>query len=183
MKRLSTFSLFAMVIALFACNGKGGNDNDKQKELLDANRQVQRAIETGDTVILHKYIADDAIDHGGGPNGADAKGEEIVKMLAGVHNDIDNLKFETIQEAANDDHIFSMVRMTGTTNKAVWGMPAHYKIDSKSVDVIKVRDNKMVDHWAFVDPAEMMKMINPGGVHPADTSHTNLPKDSVKFPE
>lgn len=172
MKRLLILGLSAIAIVLFACNGKGGVEpavaaadgkDSTHQAMLKANREVQHAIETGDTVTLRKYISSDATDHGGGPNGADLKGDDIVKMLANVHNDIDNLKFETLEEAANDDHIFAMVHVTGTTKRPVWGMPANFKMDSKSVDVIKVKDLKMVDHWNFADPAEMMKMMNPTG--------------------
>jgi predicted ester cyclase len=79
-----------------------------------------------------------------------------------VHKDIDNLKFEVIEDAASDDHIFALVHMTGTTNKPVWGMPANHKIDSRSVDVIKVKDGKMSDHWGFYSMSEMMKMMGGG---------------------
>lgn len=158
------------VSACFSCNEKEGGGG-KQKEMMEANRQVMHAIETGDTATLHKYIAADATDHGAGPNGSDVKGQDIINMLAQVHTSIDNLKIEVIQEAANDDHIFCLSRMTGTTNKPLWGMPANHKVDSKSVDVVKVSDMKMVDHWAYYDMAEMMQMMNqqqPAGM--ADTS-------------
>ncbi len=34
-----------------------------------------------------------------------------------------------------------------------------------SMEVGKFKDGKMTDHWTFVDPAEMMKMM--GGAMPA----------------
>jgi predicted ester cyclase len=171
MKRLSNIVLLIVLTGLFSCDMKTEvkEDDDHhtaQKEMLESNRAVQRAIETGDSATLRKYMADDAVDHGGAPDGGDLKGEEIVRTLSSIHNDIDNLKFETIQEAANDDHVFALVHVTGTTNKAVWGMPAGFKMDSKSVDVIKVKDGKMVDHWSYFDMKEMMAMM--GGVKPAD---------------
>jgi predicted ester cyclase len=183
MKRLSFLTLATIVFACMSCNDKAGTETTtngptgKQKEMIDANRQVQHAIETGDTAILAKYIGDDAVDHAGGPNGSDLKGPEIRKMLGSIHNDIDNLKIEVQQEAANDDHIFCLSTMTGTTNKAVWGMPKGHKMNSKSVDVIKVKDGKMVDHWGFYEMAEMMAMMNSakpadGTTMPAaDTTH------------
>lgn len=184
MKRLLILGLSAVVIALPACNDKGGNNADNNANLhsamLQANRNVQKAIETGNVDTLRKYISTDAVDHGGGPNGSDVKGEEIIKQLSSVHNDINNLKFETISEAANDEYIFALGRMTGTTNKPVWGMPANFKVDNKSVDVIRVKDMKMVDHWTFVDPAEMMKMMPPGGPNAGNSNSANMHKDSIK---
>ncbi len=166
MKRLTMACLVATLFCIAACDQKkeesatttqAGNE-DQHKQMMEANRAVYRAIETGDTAVLRKHIAADAVDHGGGMDGKDLKGEEIINMLASVHNDIDNLKVETLQEAANDDHVFALVHMTGTTNKAVWGMPAGHKMDSKSVDVVKIKDMKMTDHWGYFDMAEMMQM-------------------------
>jgi predicted ester cyclase len=169
MKRLTHFALFAIAIFFFACTEKGtgsaaGSTTDKSAgaDLLSSNREMYRAIETGDSATIRKHVASDAVDHEGGPNGEDLKGDEIVRALTSVHRDIDNLKFEVIEDAASDDHIFALVHMTGTTNKPVWGMPANHKIDSRSVDVIKVKDGKMSDHWGFYSMSEMMKMMGGG---------------------
>jgi predicted ester cyclase len=172
MKRLLSSVLLLMLMVFISCNNEkaadtttattGSNGESKQKEMLEANRKVQRAMETGDSATIRRYISADAIDHGGGPNGTDLKGEDVIRMLSTVGQHIDNLKFEVIQEAANDDHVFCLVRMTGTTNKEVWGMPKGHKMDSKSVDVIRVKDGKMVEHWAYFDMAEMSKMMGGG---------------------
>lgn len=167
MKTLSFLGLLAILTVFATNNGTSRNHfnsfdttTDKQKAMLEANRRVQKAIETGDIATLRQYISTDAIDHGGGANGSDMKGEDIINSLANVHNDIDNLKFEIIADAANGEYIFALVHMTGTTKNPVWGMPAGFNIDSKSVDVIRVENMKMVDHWNFMSPEEMMKMMN-----------------------
>jgi hypothetical protein len=172
MKRLFVIEVFAFVMAFSACKGTGGEPatvnasattttENRSAEMFKVNREVMHAIETGDAETLRKHIGTDGVDHGGGPNGTDVKGEELIKQLASVHNDIDNMKMEVLQEAANGDYLFTLSHLTGTTNKPVWGMPANFKIDSKSVDVIKVENMKMKDHWAYMDPAEMMKMMPP----------------------
>ena len=178
MKRSLNFVLLLMLTTVFACNDKttdagataSGGISEAHKQMMESNRAVQRAIETGDSVTLRKYISAESVDHGGGPNGEDVKGDDIVRMLSSIHKDIDNMKFETLQEAANEDHVFALVRLTGTTNKAVWGMPAGHKMDSKSVDVVKIKDGKMTDHWGYYDMAEMMAMMGGaqgGGNAPA----------------
>lgn len=174
--------LFAVAM-LCSCNDKPANkdnamaddkggSNNNQEELLKANREVMHAIETGDTAVLHKYIADDATDHGGDPKThGDMKGQDIINMLANMHKDIDGLKIDIMQEAANNDHIFTYSRMTGTTNKPVWGMPAKTKMDMTSVDMVKVTNHKMTDHWTFMDPNEMMKMMGGGAPAHAGGGH------------
>jgi predicted ester cyclase len=78
-------------------------------------------------------------------------------MLADMHNHVKDLKFDIIADAANGDYIFALVHISGTTNEAWMGMPAGTKMDEKGVDVVKIKDGKMVEHWGFVDANEMMK--------------------------
>lgn len=178
MKRLLFLVTCLGIICLAGC--KMADDN--HQKMMDANSKVMKAIETGDKATIENHIAADAIDHGGNPDGSDMTGTEVINMLSNVHNDIDNLKMEIIQQAANDDHVFSLVRMTGTTNKPVWGMPSNFKMDMKSIDMLKMKDGKMVEHWSFMEPAEMMKMMPPppppqggmpmdGGMRPDSMMH------------
>ena len=184
MKSLFFLSALFIACSLFSCNNDAGTTsttattgtNNNQQQTLEANRQIYRAIETGDSATLQKYISEDAVDHGGGPEGQDLRGREIITMLTSVHRDIDNLKFNVEQMAANNDYVFALVRMTGTTNKPVWGMPANHSIDSRSVDVLRMQNGKVVEHWGFADAGEIMRMMQnntnaPGqGAGRADTS-------------
>lgn len=172
MKKIIKGLFFGMMLCILSCT-TAPNDH---KAMLELNQAVLKSIETGDTATLSKYIAANAVDHGGAPDGGDMVGTQLIQMLGSVHNDIDNLKMDIIQEAANDTHVFTLVHMTGTTNKAVWGMPANHKIDSKSVDLIQVKNGQLVDHWGFFKMEEMMAMMqmNAPGNMGADSS--NLPK-------
>jgi predicted SnoaL-like aldol condensation-catalyzing enzyme len=67
---------------------------------------------------------------------------------------------EVISEAISGDYLFTLVRLTGTTTASPgMGMPPNKKMDSKSVDVVKLKDGKAVEHWEFVDPKDMMAMM------------------------
>lgn len=132
----------------------------KADEYLAKNRMVYKAIETGDSAALDSLIANDAVDHSG-PNGTDVKGTDSVKdMLADIHNHLKDGKFEVIESATNGDYIFTLARVTGTTADSTWGMPPGTKMDEKGVDVVKIKDGKMAEHWGFVDAAQMMKRMN-----------------------
>lgn len=130
------------------------------KALAD-NRALYKAIETGDVSTLKNFIAKDAVDHAGGANGQDlTDGDSIIAMLGNIHNSITNLKMDIIAEAANGDYVFTLVRMTGTTTaNPGMGMPPNKALDSKSVDVIRLKNGKAVEHWGFEDPKEMMQMM------------------------
>ena len=44
-------------------------------------------------------------------------------------------------------------------------------MDENSVDVVKIKDGKMVEHWGFVDPGAMMKQMQamPMSTMPMDS--------------
>ncbi len=37
------------------------------------------------------------------------------------------------------------------------------KMDMTTVDVVKFKDGKAVEHWSYMDPKDMMKMMPPVG--------------------
>ncbi len=136
-----------------------GESSQNEKNLAN-NRKVYKAIETGDMSTLDTLIASDAVDHQG-PNGTDIKGTDSVKhMLANMHNLMKDMNMEIIADAANGDYIFTLAHFRGTVTDAYMGMPAGTKLDEKGVDLERIRDGKMVEHWGFADPNEMMKHMN-----------------------
>ncbi|MBD0378223.1 MAG: hypothetical protein ICV51_21670, partial [Flavisolibacter sp.] len=47
-----------------SAKGSTTGSSNRQQAMLEANRQVIKGIETGDSALMQKYISDDAIDHG-----------------------------------------------------------------------------------------------------------------------
>jgi predicted SnoaL-like aldol condensation-catalyzing enzyme len=161
MKKLIFLAICFMAV-FSSC--KDTDDNHKTDDGISAansanNRKILTAIEQGDSATIKPLLADDAIDHQGNM-GKDVVGaDSIAHMLKDVHNHIKDMKIEVIKDATNGDYYFALNRMTGTTTDNAWGMPAGTKMDSKSVDVTRFKDGKMQEHWAFVDPNEMMEMM------------------------
>jgi len=143
------------------------NTSNTEEQNLTKNRSIYKAIETGDSATIRPLIADDAVDHQG-PGGGDLKGgANITHMLTDMHNHVKDLHFDVVSDAAKGDYVFTMVDMKGTTTDNTYGMPAGSKMDGKSVDVVKIQDGKMVEHWGFMDMADVMKMQHE---HPMDNS-------------
>ena len=169
MKRVLVTSVSALLCLLMSCNDSGSagssSGSDQNAKNLENNRKVLKALETGDTAVINSLIADDAVDHQG-PMGDVKGGDSVRHMLADLHNHVKDFKLDVIADAANGDYIFCLSHMTGTMNDASWGMPVGSKIDENGVDVVKVKDGKMVEHWGFVDPAAMMKHMQSQGNEP-----------------
>jgi hypothetical protein len=70
----------------------------------------------------------------------------ILNMYADFHNHIKDLKVDILADAANEDYVVALARVTGTATDAMMG-GAGTKIDEKGVDVTRYKDGKMAEHW------------------------------------
>lgn len=189
MKKLF-FAAAGLSLCLFiSCNdSKDSKTTTTTTTGAEKNREhmasVYRGIESGDMSKMDEFVADDIVDHyHGQTNGRDS----VKKMLGDMHNHFSNLKMEILAEAtsANDEYHFTLVRMTGTTTDDKMGRPANTPVDESSVDVVKIKDGKAVEHWGFDDPAVMMQMMDMHKGMPMDKMSNKMDnkmsgKDSAK---
>jgi predicted ester cyclase len=98
------------------------------------------------------------VDHGG--EGGDVKGlDNIVAEMKKYHDQMPDMKSETIKTMADDEYVMTWSKTSGTAKTDGMGMKAGQKMDMTAVDVAKFKDGKAVEHWIFMDPNEMMKMM------------------------
>jgi predicted ester cyclase len=148
--------LFAVSVSfcclLMACsNANSGNDKN-----LSTSRDIFKGIETGDTAKLSS-IASDAVDHAG-PNGDVTSGDSIKAYLSQIHNHIKDLKVDILGDAADGDYVYTWSKMSGTPVDSSMGFPANQPFTVSSVDIVKFRDGKAVEHWGFIDQKDVMMM-------------------------
>ena len=173
MKKVLFATSTILVCFLISCKDGSGSNSQNEKNLAN-NREIYKAIETGDVSKIKDYIDKDAVDHGG-PDGQEIKGgDSILAMIGSIHNSFTDLKMEIIADATSGDYVFTLSRLTGTTTaNPGMGMPPNKKMDSKSVDVVKVKDGKAIEHWSFIDPKDMMEMMPMEKGMPVDTTKLN----------
>ena len=184
MKKLIFTAATAMVCLLISCNDSGTSgsattgDKDAQADNKAKLGIIHNALETGDVSKLDSIIDKDIVDHGS-PMG-DVKGiDSIKKWFVDFHSNTKDVKVESIATAVNGDYSFDYNKMTGTFTNPFMGMPAG-PFEMTAVDVVKLKDGKAVEHWGYMDPKEMMKMM--GGDHSMNSKMENsmAPKDSAK---
>lgn len=69
------------------------------------------------------------------------------------------MKTEKVREVADEDYVYSWMRYSGTSDGSM-GMPKG-PYDMESIEVSKYKDGKAVEHWAFMEMQDMMKMMPP----------------------
>ncbi|HEX7457956.1 MAG TPA: ester cyclase [Ginsengibacter sp.] len=157
------FIAFAgMLCICSSCNtatttvGDTGKDSTAQKNLA-AFDVVSNAFQTGDASKIDSVVADDFVDH---TDKGDVKGKDSLKaMIAMMHNNFKNMKTETKNEAAGGDYVYGWMHYSGTSDGTM-GMPKG-PFDMTSIELVKFNNGKAVEHWAFMQPQDMMKMMPP----------------------
>jgi predicted SnoaL-like aldol condensation-catalyzing enzyme len=166
--------LLAAIIGIIGCTSCNQNEttaaNDKEQQNLEAARKVAKAFETGEVSAIDSVVADDFLDH---TDRGDKRGRDSLKaMINFVRTNFKDTKMETLREVADEDYTYQWMRYTGTSDGTM-GMPAG-PYDMHAMEITKFRDGKAVEHWAYVDAAEMMKMMGGGSPPAADTSKVKM---------
>ena len=150
-----------LVLICISCNNKAGDaqaGDDKMsgqaEKNLAASHIVVDAFQTGDISKIDSAVASDFVDHTErGDMGRDSL-KSMIKMWHGASKDN---KMEIIKELADDEYVFSWMRFTGTSDGSM-GMSAG-PYDMRSIEVVRFKDGKAVEHWGFMEPREMMKWM------------------------
>lgn len=177
MKRLLFTAAIAMLCFFVSCNDSDTSTtpNDAHADNKAKFKIIYNALETGDVSKLDSIIDKDIVDHGS-PFG-DVKGiDSVKKWFVTFHNNTKDVKVESIATATDGDYVFDYTRMTGTITTPFMGMPAG-PMDMTSIDVVKLKDGKAVEHWSFMDIRDAMKMMGGGGTpHGGNTMSTDTIK-------
>jgi predicted ester cyclase len=158
MKKLILVSFAAVCSFFIACDSDQDEISAVTKKNMEVNKAIMTAYEAGDFSKMGDYIAADAVDHGS--EKGDVKGlDSIVAMMKMYRNSMSDMKSEVIKELADDEYVMTWAKFSGTTTADAVGMPPNQKVEMSSVDLTKFKDGKAVEHWVFMDPNEMMKMM------------------------
>ena len=161
MKKILFLMVGAIPFLLTGCNNAGTTTESKEtKTMADQNlaafRTVVEAFEKGDISKIDSVVAPDFIDH---TDQGDKGRDSLKAMIQTMHTQMPDMKSEAVRELADDDYVFGLLRYTGTSDGKM-GMPAG-PFDFKTLEVVKFKDGKAVEHWAYMEPREMMKMMPP----------------------
>ena len=121
---------------------------------------VLNALTSGKTDVLDKYIATDFVEHDPSPTMSDKTGLARIKEdFAAYHKIFPDMKAKVHSVAVDGDYLFAYLTFTGTTSEPYMGMPANHKMTMNSVDVIRFKGDKAVEHWGFTSNEDLMKMM------------------------
>jgi ketosteroid isomerase-like protein len=125
------------------------------------SRAVYRGIESGDMSAMDDFVATDVVDHNAGPGRELHSLDSVKKMLGDIHNHFTDLKVDVVAEgtSSDGDYHFALVKMKGKAKDAAMGMQPGQPFEETAVDVVRMENGKIKEHWRFMDANEMMNMM------------------------
>ncbi len=163
MKKIVLLFAAGLLCCVVSCNNENTTaesasgakeDSSAAKKNLEASHVVTKAFDTGDPSMIDSVVASDFVDH---TETGDKNRDSLKAMIVAWKSASKDSKTEIIKELADDEYVFSWLRFTGTSSGSM-GMPAG-PYNMTSIEVVRFKDGKAVEHWGFMEPREMMKFM------------------------
>jgi steroid delta-isomerase-like uncharacterized protein len=132
-------------------------------DLKDLNRRFYKEVfENHDVDAVDRFIAEDVVEHEPPPPGVEMKpGREGVKeILRSYLGAFDPMTVEMHHQYQDGDTVIAHATFHGTHSGPFAGMPATGRqIDVEVIDIIRFKDDRMVEHWGQIDVVGMMTQL------------------------
>jgi predicted SnoaL-like aldol condensation-catalyzing enzyme len=165
MKKFLLILPCAAALFLISCNSESktsSGTSETAKKNLDAFHTVSDAFKTGDVSKIDSVVASDFVDH---TERGDMGRDSLKAMITMMHQKGSDMTTEIIKEFADDEYVMGWLRYKGTSDGSM-GPAGPYNM--QAIEVVRFKDGKAVEHWAFMEASEMMKMMGAGQPHMDD---------------
>lgn len=127
------------------------------KEIL--GRMYEEAINGGNLDLIDDLLADDFVEHEAFP-GLEPNREGVKRLFAASLAAFGDFRMEPWQYVEEGDLVVAWVQMTGTHQGEFMGVPASgNKIDLLLVDMVRIRDGRISEHWGCSDSMVLMQQL------------------------
>jgi predicted ester cyclase len=122
---------------------------------------IERGFNHGDLDGLEAFVAPDMVEH---QDGATSGIEGLRALITELRTSYSDLHLEIQDTATSGDTTWFRIRATGTNDGPMWGRPATGRtMDITVMDVMRVADGRMVEHWGVADRLAVLKQIGAMG--------------------
>ena len=122
---------------------------------------IERGFNNGDLEGLDAVVAPDIIEH---QDGATSGIDGLRALITELRTAFPDLHLAIQDTATSGDTAWFRIRSTGTNDGPMFGRPPTGRpIDITVIDVMRVADGRMVEHWGVADRLAMLKQIGAMG--------------------
>jgi steroid delta-isomerase-like uncharacterized protein len=136
-------------------------------------RNTEEVQNQGKFEVFEELFADDFVDHTTQPGTTPDKAG-VRNLYTCMRRAFPDFSAEIHWQLADGDRVITFKTYHGTHEGPFYGIsPSHRKIQFETVDVMRVQNGKITDHWGVANLLSLMQQIG-GWTLPADA--TNPPK-------
>jgi steroid delta-isomerase-like uncharacterized protein len=131
-------------------------------EMREVNRRfVEEVFNQQRLDAADALLADDFTEHADVPPGVTPDKAGALGWFETAFRMSSDMKVEILRTIVSGDRIASHTRMRGTdTGGAMPGAPPTNKtFEIESMDIVRVRDGRITDHWGITDQMTMMQQL------------------------
>jgi len=134
-----------------------------QSDIEIVRRVLEQGFGGGDLSVVDEHVAADFIEHQAGADGRapEGRGPEAVKgTIRGLHGSFTDMRFIIDDIVEVGDKVWVRARARAVNTKPIMGRPGTGKdIEIDVIDVIRMRDGKLAEHWGVADRLGMMQQL------------------------
>lgn len=157
------FLLF-LSIGLFITNSAYGEESYKIN-ILDGNRDLisryfEKVWNQGNVDILDEILSSEYINHNPGFENPKPGPVGLKPIVLAIRKGFPDLKYIVERMVVAEDHVAVHVTMTGTHTGVFFGiLPTGKSISVSQMQIERIVDGKMVEHWRVTDDLSMMRQL------------------------
>jgi steroid delta-isomerase-like uncharacterized protein len=122
-------------------------------------RFVEKAQSGHNLAAIDEYLAPDFVDHSA-PAGLPPDREGVKIQFSGFIAAMPDLKAVIHDQVADDEKVVTHKTLCGTHCGDLMGIPPTGKqLNIEVIDILRVRDGKITDHWNLVDQMGLMRQL------------------------
>ena len=120
-------------------------------------RIFDEGFATGNAAVVDELCAPDLVSHQFGLAGSGAEAIAHVKAaIVELHRAVPDMSFVVEDSVVRDDTVWVRVRGRGTNTGPFFGPPSGRAVDVTVLDVARVVDGRIVEHWGVPDRFAML---------------------------
>jgi predicted ester cyclase len=114
-------------------------------------RLVEEAQEGGKLHVIDELISPDFVDHSAWP-GIPATRSGVKQIFGMFHAALANLQVIVHDQIAEDDRVVTRKTLRGTHQGALLGVPPSGNVITiEVIDILRLKNGQITDHWNLVD--------------------------------
>ena len=124
-----------------------------------ARRFYDEVFDKGNLTVLDELVDDDFVEHEEFP-GMTADKAGLVTFVTTTREAFPDVEFDVQEMASEGDEVWVHSIIRGTHKGEFLGVPATGRsIAVPTIDRIRIRDGKAVEHWGVTDTMTMMQQL------------------------